>query len=564
MITPKQIFKLSAVAISMLTSNMLFAQAFYADSKITNVTVYSDQAVVTRQMTVKVEPGQSQVILKNLPIDIKGDSFQISQSFKNPATKPVRFIDYQFKEQPNEKNLELIELSNQLQTLEKSYVEHANKIELLEQKINFIKEVIETAKLTPAGTPRITREEIELFKQMTDELPQLQLALFDANKALDTFKIDYNIQAANIKKQMDALEQQDTKLSQYLTLDYDVKEPGELDIKVIYAVNHASWQPIYELRLNENQLDLRYQAVVQQFTGEDWNKVNLALSTTPPMFEAPSELYPWHLSLYKNNSRMKTSASAVASEAYEEQAQFIGVAAPVSEDVLYDAAPASTVSSQGVNALFNIGEAVTVQGDYTPGKVLIQETHFDAGITREVTPNYSPSVSLFANIENKTEYPWLAGNLNIFIEDEFISKSMLPKTQVNEDLKLFLGEDQNIIVKQVQPERFNETSWSNQITTETRKTTLQSLHSIPVSVIVNQQVPVTTDEKIKIEYTLIPEWLKPFVEFPAEQADAKSEITLKDSQGILKGEIELQPKTPVTYELKYKVTYPEKEAVIGF
>lgn len=559
----KDIFKLSAVVISMLTSHTLFAQAFYADSKITNVTVYSDQAVITRQMTVNLEPGQSQVILKNLPTDIKADSFQISQSFQNPSVKPVRFIDYQFKEQPNEKNLELVELTNQLQNLEKSYVQHANTVELLEQKINFIKDVIETAKVTPSGTPRITREEIDLFKQMTDELPQLQLMLFDANKALDNFKLDYEIQKTELNKQIDKINQQDTKLSQYLTLEYDVKEPGALDIKVVYAVNNASWQPIYELRLNENQLDLRYQAVVQQFTGENWDKVNLALSTTPPMFNAPSELHPWHLSLYQTakNSSLRKSNLASGAEEYD----FVQQVAPVaSMDMLYEPAPASTVSAQGVNALFSIAEPVTIAGDYTPAKVTIQETHFDAGISREVTPNYSPSVSLFANIENKTEYPWLAGNLNIFIADEFISKSMFPKTQVNEDLKLFLGEDQNIIVKQAQPERFNETSWSNQITTETRKTTLQSLHSVPVSVIVNQQVPVTTDEKIKIEYTTIPAWLKPFVEFPAQGTEAKTEFTMKESQGILKGEIELQPKTPVTYELKYKVTYPEKGSVIGF
>ena len=81
------------------------------------------------------------------------------------------------------------------------------------------------------------------------------------------------------------------------TLRVMLARPGKLDLNLSYAVAGAQWTPAYDYaaaRAADRSVDLGYFGVINQTTGEDWNKVKLTLSTARPSLGggAPA-LTPW-------------------------------------------------------------------------------------------------------------------------------------------------------------------------------------------------------------------------------------------------------------------------------
>jgi uncharacterized protein (TIGR02231 family) len=75
--------------------------------------------------------------------------------------------------------------------------------------------------------------------------------------------------------------------------------PAEFALDVEYGVRQASWQPVYDLRLEGDRLTLSYMATVAQQSGEDWPETTLALSTARPRAGAKlPELSPWYVDRY--------------------------------------------------------------------------------------------------------------------------------------------------------------------------------------------------------------------------------------------------------------------------
>ncbi|NTW90662.1 MAG: DUF4139 domain-containing protein, partial [Erysipelotrichaceae bacterium] len=59
-------------------------------------------------------------------------------------------------------------------------------------------------------------------------------------------------------------------------------------IRLSYLVANCGWSPTYTLRTEAEQNEVRVEChgLVQQMTGEDWNEVELTLSTASPALSA--------------------------------------------------------------------------------------------------------------------------------------------------------------------------------------------------------------------------------------------------------------------------------------
>ena len=71
---------------------------------------------------------------------------------------------------------------------------------------------------------------------------------------------------------------------------------GELELELSYVVTGAGWQPLYDVRSSDKDVEVTYLAQVAQNTGEDWPAVSLTLSTARPSLALVlPELDPWYL-----------------------------------------------------------------------------------------------------------------------------------------------------------------------------------------------------------------------------------------------------------------------------
>ena len=101
-------------------------------------------------------------------------------------------------------------------------------------------------------------------------------------------------QRADIEREREALANEYSQLqdrqgrrSKTVTLRVMLARPGKLDLNLSYAVAGAQWTPAdARLRAADRSVDLGYFGVINQTTGEDWNKVKLTLSTARPRWAA--------------------------------------------------------------------------------------------------------------------------------------------------------------------------------------------------------------------------------------------------------------------------------------
>jgi uncharacterized protein (TIGR02231 family) len=91
------------------------------------------------------------------------------------------------------------------------------------------------------------------------------------------------VEMRELSKQIEALNEELAQLQTGQTNSYEVRVPLEaasatrLVLKITYQVPNASWQPVYDLRLDTTgrSLKLTQFGEVAQRTGEDWDNVSL-------------------------------------------------------------------------------------------------------------------------------------------------------------------------------------------------------------------------------------------------------------------------------------------------
>ena len=148
-----------------------------------------------------------------------------------------------------------------------------------------------------------------------------------------------------------------------------------LDLEALEA--SAGWQPMYDLRTasDARSVELAYRAEVWQQTGEDWNGVELSLSTAQPSLGAqgpdPQPIWlrlvePGVAGAAKRPRRgVGDKLGYVAAEAGEEETP----AAPP---------PFASVESQGLSVRFQLPERATIQSRTQPTSVLVGKARLDA------------------------------------------------------------------------------------------------------------------------------------------------------------------------------------------
>lgn len=108
--------------------------------------------------------------------------------------------------------------------------------------------------------------------------------------------------AAELEQRKQQLQEQrgtlngDGKRFKRAVLRVALEQPAQVEVKLDYTLRDASWQPTYDARLRDGAktIELTYQGLVRQSSGEDWTDVDLTLSTARPALGGNvPRLNPW-------------------------------------------------------------------------------------------------------------------------------------------------------------------------------------------------------------------------------------------------------------------------------
>jgi uncharacterized protein (TIGR02231 family) len=115
-------------------------------------------------------------------------------------------------------------------------------------------------------------------------------------------------------------------------------------------------------------------------------------------------------------------------------------------------------------------------------------------------PKANNSAYLIAGVTDWEQYQLLEGEANVFFEQTFVGKSLLDVRYASDTLEISLGRDKMVTIEREKEKDFTEKSFLGGKKSATRlwKTTIKNNKSQPISMLVLDQVPVSTLEEIEV------------------------------------------------------------------
>jgi len=568
------------ISFFVLSSSFLL-RATPIESRISAATVYVDRAVITRIATIELAAGEHAIVFERLPAALLDQSLQASG--RGTAGATILDVNAQTAYVDFTPNARVQELEEQLRGLQKQQRTLDDRAVILGEQCEFVKRMLQASTGTviyPLGGDAAHGSGTLLdsrARPTLDDWQKLYAYSEDIFGKIATEQQSLDNQREDLKAKQTALEQQLNEVRgargksyKTVTVRVAVTEPGRLDVTLKYAVPGASWAPSYDARLHaaERAVELSYFGLVRNGTGEDWNDIALTLSTARPSLGGGApELRPWIVDVARPipvempvvtgmMMRKEAAREEVRLQPFNVAADAAGGGEQREEK---DASFLAAAVQAGVtSATFKISVAVTIPANNTTQKVSIATAKLAANLQYQATPKVMETAFLSAYAVNNTDYPFLAGAMNTFLDETFVAASRLKTVMPGEKFELQLGADEGIAIKRKLVNRFTENTG---LTSKGRRITYEFLVTITNNkktaerVVFKEPVPVSRNEKIEVAL------LTPAGEDVGAKENPK-EVT-REEDGKLVWRLDLKPGEKREVPLKFSVEYPADLNVSG-
>jgi hypothetical protein len=284
-------------AVPQAEANRLNIKAVPVSSRIVAVTVYSDSALVTREVDVPANKGLMELEVGALPAQVVGASLY------SESGEAVRVLATRFRTRQSEVDVrkEVREIEEQQKKMKATGSKLQAELKALEGNVAFL------AKLEGFATANVTGA-TEKGKLDSEQVITLGKFVMDgrATKALEITTLQEKIlgnteQLGFLQRRLDEAGSNTVRTERDAVMVVEKLKDGPAKVRLNYLVGQAGWRPQYRLRVGTKAMEpsqLEYLASVNQQTGEDWGSVQLTLSNAQPMLNAsPPELKALALSI---------------------------------------------------------------------------------------------------------------------------------------------------------------------------------------------------------------------------------------------------------------------------
>jgi len=492
------------------------------DTRIESVTLYRTQALVLR--TARID-ASGRYLIQGLPAVL--DPHQVRVSCTGGE---VVSVEPQLRKQPaapaeriETLRRELLRLAREIQSAQD---EHAVS-EGLKRHLDALGKQEAQAQVQEVRSGRPAPEAWDKsFEFLKVRLAQVTRELREIDWRLEDLK------AAHAAAEQAYLSAQGGSETQVYDVLVDlVAQPGcELELK--YIVSGTGWEPAYDLRARKelDAVDLTYRAKIWQQTGEDWNDVQIALSTAQPQVGAQGpELSERWVSLRGNRSSgwsfiSTYGASSPVAESQDKSAMQSGSAGLLAAGLT---AP-SAVIEDGLSVRYELRDKAKVLSRAEATSVLVGSSRIAIQPERVCAPSLDPTVWLRGLAKNTSPWVLLPGVATVFFGSDFLGQASLGKVMTGEEFVVHLGADPAVNCERTKIEDQNKapglfSSRSAQV--ETWKLVLHNNGAIgakpdgSVDVVVREALPKAKDDRIRVELTRAEPSLSPLERWKSEREE---------------------------------------------
>lgn len=564
----KKIFVITFVTMNLFS----FAQKkeVIADSKISEVTVFLNNAQITREAKINLTAGTNLISFEKLSQQIIPGSIQVEGSDAYTIVSVNSSVNYL---------QEGFERSD-VKAMKKELNRVQDEIKLNQTYLNVYNEqqnLLMANHIFKGENKGITVEDMlsmmEIYKV---KLAELQDKMYDCEIKAKRMNVEYG----RIQNQINELV---TKFNRYTTtvsVNLSALKNTTSNVKITYLVNNASWVANYDAKAKnvDSPLELVLKATVTQTTGEDWNNVKLKLSTgNPNKNKTKPDLAMWSLYaydevVYKSNRKGKGNAAMKTETVYDEKnaenyeydkVQLDAVEITTSSSGSYrltvplNTQGASytwnantsynytTIIETGVNAEYDIDIPYTILCDGKENTVEIKKYDIPASYAYYAIPKLDKDAFLVASITGWEKYNFIPGYVNVYINDTYTGRSYFDSQSVEDTLDLSMGRDNSVIITRKKTKDFS----GNAIIGGSRKSnmgfeiSIRNSRKTAIKLNIYDQFPLSTQKEIEIT--------------AGETSGAKH----NKETGKLEWEMEVPAGESKVLKFNYSVKYPKDKII---
>jgi uncharacterized protein (TIGR02231 family) len=493
------------------------AASVTANSKVTDVTVYQDRALVSRSASVPLANGEQQVIFEGLPIGLDENSVRARGQGKGYKILGVE-IRRDFKKVADSE--ELKNLREQVRTLQFKTQDLDDERGDLQKQRDLLGQL--SGKIGNGEKQPLTVADIQ---KLTDYYGAQSATVSARLRAIKRSRDDLNQQINDLNKQISTLAQPGSPDQRSVVVTVSASAAVSADLQVDYLIHDCSWQPQYDVhyQAGEKNLALTAYGIIRQNSGEDWDGVKVTLSTArPQQGTSLPDLSKWTVNVLEPRSEAAASpkldygntitggatinSGLLGQEMRTQNA--IGVGADFNVNTVQLKPAKSLVSTadidvQGFSAAYKIPGTVSVPNDGQPHRCTISLMELAAEQNYASTPKLNPGAFVKAKVKNANAAPLLPGQLNVFMGNDFVGSARLALIGPEGVFDLFLGKDDSIKVQRKDKTRKEETSGvfsKSKVIRMGYTIELENFQDKDVVVTLKDQIPVSQNEKIKVSY----------------------------------------------------------------
>jgi len=525
-------------------------------SAIGGVRVYQNQAKIERTTKVKLTRGENTIVISGLPMILY--DWSIKSSLPKEYDGRIMSVEVEQKMLVERFQKRVGDLEDILKKLRDRDQEYIDALRSLKSQDEFIDSVLNFTKINASKELQTRIPQVKVWDETLTYSVQKKRSIADAKRKIEKereelgkeiqkweFELSQiagdsyfqNYQALNKAAQGNVSKfevqqyadsnmyygqkqtilkrpTQGTDIEKRLVLKIFSAKEAETEIDFSYLIPNTYWSMTYDIRASRDngKLDISLFGNVYQKTGEDWNKVKLALSTGAPTNSiATPGFYPWYLDII----RTEEFASAVvtgesADEEYDKRPKIKKMAGrkndatkPVTRKA-EDITTAVVETGSYVDLILPLAQTIVSSDRYQ--KKFVKDFAYTSktGVSflYEAHPAQSRDAYLTAEITNNSEVPWLPGEAQVFLENEFMGKVNIPYLPLGRKEHIIIGMEPRISVAKELVKKYEDTSGvfgGGRKIIYSYKITVENQMKSDSRVIIFDSIPVSRNEKISVE-----------------------------------------------------------------
>jgi hypothetical protein len=256
-------------------------------TSISAVKVFLSGAEVTRTGKVELPKGTSTLVFAGLSEEVDPANIQVSGTGAFTILGVQHRLNYLEEKQDR---AEVVTLKDRIKAIEADIERENSMLSVVER---------EDARLAKnevvAGDQGLTLSQLQSINEyLRGRQEALAIKRIEIKHTLATL----NEQLGKVKLQLAQVQGKKTRPTSEVVVEVSANAPVNATLTLKYMVRSAGWNPSYDIRVDDitRPMQLTYKAQVYQSTGEDWDKVQLALSSGEPSKDAiMPTIYPWRL-----------------------------------------------------------------------------------------------------------------------------------------------------------------------------------------------------------------------------------------------------------------------------